>query len=336
MSEQQIVKIGKEQETPLLDIQGLKKYFPVKGPLGNLGGKKGMVKAVNNVSFQLFEGETYGLVGESGCGKSTTGRTILRLIEPTEGKAMYKNKDLFQLSGKESRKMRQELQMVFQDPYSSLNPRKRIGQSLEEPLAIHQIGNKKDRTDLVMDILEKVGMRIDHYYRYPHELSGGQRQRIGLARALIVNPKIIIADEPVSALDVSIQSQVINLLQELQEEMKLTYLFIAHDISVVRHISDRTGVMYLGNLVEEARTDELVESALHPYTQALLSAVPLPNPKMKKERVVLKGELPSPLHPPSGCVFHTRCPFAMDVCKQKVPVMEARSKDHQVACHLYE
>ncbi|MFD2130557.1 ABC transporter ATP-binding protein [Pseudogracilibacillus auburnensis] len=336
MSEQQIVKIGKEQETPLLDIQGLKKYFPVKGPLGNLGGKKGMVKAVNNVSFQLFEGETYGLVGESGCGKSTTGRTILRLIEPTEGKAMYKNKDLFQLSGKESRKMRQELQMVFQDPYSSLNPRKRIGQSLEEPLAIHQIGNKRDRTDLVMDILEKVGMRIDHYYRYPHELSGGQRQRIGLARALIVNPKIIIADEPVSALDVSIQSQVINLLQELQEEMKLTYLFIAHDISVVRHISDRIGVMYLGNLVEEARTDELVESALHPYTQALLSAVPLPNPKMKKERVVLKGELPSPLHPPSGCVFHTRCPFAMDVCKQKVPVMEARSKDHQVACHLYE
>ncbi|MBO1002366.1 ABC transporter ATP-binding protein [Pseudogracilibacillus auburnensis] len=336
MSEQQIVKIGKEQKTPLLDIQGLKKYFPVKGPLGNLGGKKGMVKAVNNVSFQLFEGETYGLVGESGCGKSTTGRTILRLIEPTEGKAMYKNKDLFQLSGKESRKMRQELQMVFQDPYSSLNPRKRIGQSLEEPLAIHQIGNKRDRTDLVMDVLEKVGMRIDHYYRYPHELSGGQRQRIGLARALIVNPKIIIADEPVSALDVSIQSQVINLLQELQEEMKLTYLFIAHDISVVRHISDRIGVMYLGNLVEEARTDELIESALHPYTQALLSAVPLPNPKMKKERVVLKGELPSPLHPPSGCVFHTRCPFAMDVCKQKVPVMEARSKDHQVACHLYE
>lgn len=339
MSEQQAVQSRTQtitEQTPLLDIQGLKKYFPVKGPLGNIGGTKGIVKAVNNVSFQLYEGETYGLVGESGCGKSTTGRTILRLVEPTEGKAIYNNKDLFQLSGKENRKMRQELQMVFQDPYSSLNPRKRIGQTLEEPLTIHNIGNKNERTDIVMDILDKVGMRIDHYYRYPHELSGGQRQRIGLARALIVNPKIIIADEPVSALDVSIQSQVINLLQELQEEMKLTYLFIAHDISVVRHISDRIGVMYLGNLVEEAFTDELVESPLHPYTQALLSAVPLPNPKAKKERIVLKGELPSPLNPPSGCVFHTRCPFAMDICKQKAPVMQAKAPGHQVACHLYE
>lgn len=337
MSEQQTVQQEQQlKKTPLLDIQGLKKYFPVKGTLGNLGGNKGVVKAVNDVSFQLYEGETYGLVGESGCGKSTTGRTILRLVEPTEGKAIYKNKNIFELNGKESREMRRELQMVFQDPYSSLNPRKRIGQTLEEPLAIHNIGEKSERSDMVMDILEKVGMRIDHYYRYPHELSGGQRQRIGLARALIVNPKIIIADEPVSALDVSIQSQVINLLQELQKEMKLTYLFIAHDISVVRHISDRIGVMYLGNLVEEGNTEQLVESPLHPYTKALLSSVPIPNPKLKKERIILKGELPSPLNPPSGCVFHTRCPVAMDICKTKVPIMREEIKGHQVACHLYE
>lgn len=333
MSEQKAEHI---QKAPLLDIQGLKKHFPVKGPLGSLGGTKALVKAVDDISFQLYEGETYGLVGESGCGKSTTGRTILRLLEPTDGKAIYKNKDIFTLNRKDSREMRQELQMVFQDPYSSLNPRKRIGQTLEEPLAIHNIGTKAERPDIAMEILDKVGMRIDHYYRYPHELSGGQMQRIGLARALIVNPKIVIADEPVSALDVSIQSQVINLLQELQEEMKLTYLFIAHDISVVRHISDRIGVMYLGSLVEEADTEALVESALHPYTQALLSAIPLPNPKVKKERIVLKGELPSPLDPPSGCVFHTRCPFAMDVCKERAPVMKEQTAGHKVACHLYE
>lgn len=325
-----------EDKTPLLDIQGLKKYFPVKGNLGGFGSGKAEVKAVNNISFQLFEGETYGLVGESGCGKSTTGRTILRLTEPTDGKAIYHGKDLFQLKGNELRKMRQELQMVFQDPYSSLNPRKRIGQSLEEPLHIHNIGTRAERTDIVMDILSRVGMRVDHYYRYPHELSGGQRQRIGLARALVVNPKIIIADEPVSALDVSIQSQVINLLRELQEEFNLTYLFIAHDISVVRHISDRIGVMYLGTMVEDAPTDTLIENPLHPYTQALLSAVPLPNPKVKKERIILKGDLPSPLDPPSGCIFHTRCPIATDICKQKVPARREISAGHFVACHLVE
>lgn len=324
-----------ETKTALLDIQGLKKYFPVKGPLGSLGGVKGQVKAVNDVSFQLYEGETFGLVGESGCGKSTTGRTILRLTEPTSGKAMYKNEDLFGLSGKEVRNMRQELQMVFQDPYSSLNPRKRIGQTLEEPLVIHGIGNRKERTERVMEILHKVGMQVDHYYRYPHEFSGGQRQRIGLARALVVNPKIVICDEPVSALDVSIQSQIINLLQQLQDDLKLTYLFIAHDISVVRHISDRIGVMYLGNMVEEAPTDKLFESPLHPYTQALLSAVPLPNPKVKKERIILKGEIPSPLNPPSGCIFHTRCPFVMDICKKEVPVRKEMDTGHFVACHLH-
>jgi oligopeptide transport system ATP-binding protein len=321
---------------PLLDIQNLKKYFPVKGPLGSIGGVKGQVKAIDDVSLQLYEGETYGLVGESGCGKSTLGRTILRLTEPTDGKAVYKNQDLFQMSGKDLRAIRKEIQMVFQDPYSSLNPRKRIGKTLEESLVIHGIGGRKEQTERAIDILYKVGLRVDHYYRYPHEFSGGQRQRIGLARALVINPKIVISDEPVSALDVSIQSQIINLLQQLQEDFKLTYLFIAHDISVVRHISDRIGVMYLGRLVEEAPTDSLFASPLHPYTQALLSAVPLPNPKAKKERIVLKGEIPSPLNPPSGCIFHTRCPYAMDICKQVTPVKNEVGTGHFVACHLHE
>src|SRR5699024_1915586 len=243
---------------------------------------------------------------------------------------------VFQMSNKEFRNIRQEMQIVFQDPYSSLNPRKRIGQIIEEPLNIHNIGAKSERSDVVMEILEKVGMRIDHYYRYPHELSGGQRQRIGLARALVVNPKLVIADEPVSALDVSIQSQVINLLQELQTDLGLTYLFIAHDISVVRHVSDRIGVMYLGKVVEEAGSEELIEEPLHPYTQALLSAVPLPNPGMKRERIVLRGEIPSPLNPPAGCIFHTRCPHVMDICKEVVPERREMSKGHFVACHLHE
>ncbi|MFB4167331.1 ABC transporter ATP-binding protein [Virgibacillus sp. JSM 102003] len=323
---------------PLLDVQGLKKFFPVKGKglIESFRREKGQVKAVNDLSFQLYEGETLGLVGESGCGKSTTGRTILRLTEPTEGKAIYKNKDIFKLNGKALRQMRQELQMVFQDPYSSLNPRKRIGHTLEESLAIHSIGTKQERTERVMEILYKVGMKLEHYYRYPHEFSGGQRQRLGLARALIVNPKVVISDEPVSALDVSIQSQIINLLKKLQNEMKLTYLFIAHDISVVRHISDRIGVMYLGNIVEEAPTDKLFESPLHPYTKALLSAVPIPDPQIKKERIILKGEIPSPLNPPSGCVFHTRCPHVMNICKTQTPMRKEMSIGHSVACHLYE
>lgn len=325
-----------DNRTPILQVKNLRKHFPVDGLFGKLGKKKGIVKAVDGVSFDLYEGETYGLVGESGCGKSTTGRTILRLLEPTEGEAIYQNKNIFEYNRAEMREIRKDLQMVFQDPYSSLNPRKRIGQTIEEPLIIHGIANANERTEMAMDILEKVGMRVDHYYRYPHELSGGQRQRIGLARALIVDPKIIVADEPVSALDVSIQSQVINLLQKLQNELKLTYLFIAHDISVVRHISDRIGVMYLGHLVEEASTDDLIEDPLHPYTKALLSAVPIPNPKHKKERIILKGDLPSPLNPPTGCVFHTRCPFAMDICKQQKPVMQEKKTGHKVACHLDE
>lgn len=323
------------ERKPILDVQGLKKYFPVKGILGGLGGVKEYVKAVNDVSIQLYEGETYGLVGESGCGKSTTGRTILRLTEPTSGSVTYNGQNVFKMKGKELQKMRRELQMVFQDPYSSLNPRKRIGNILEEPLKIQSLGNKQERTNRVIEMMEKVGMRSDHYYRFPHEFSGGQRQRFGLARALVVNPKIVVCDEPVSALDVSIQSQIINLLQALQEELKLTYLFIAHDISVVRHISDRIGVMYLGKIVEEASTDSLFNNKYHPYTKALFSAVPLPDPRMKRERIILKGDLPSPLHPPTGCVFHTRCPHVMEICKQVEPVRKEMSKGHVVACHLY-
>ncbi|MFM9276779.1 ABC transporter ATP-binding protein [Paenibacillus jiagnxiensis] len=326
-----------EAETKvLLDVRDLKKYFPVRGPLGRLGGAKGQVKAVDNVSFQLYEGETYGLVGESGCGKSTTGRSIMRLTEPTSGTAMYRDQDIFKQSGQTLRKTRKEIQMVFQDPYSSLNPRKRIGSTLEEPLLIHSIGDKKEHADRVMDIMQKVGLQVDHYYRYPHEFSGGQRQRIGLARALIANPQLVVCDEPVSALDVSIQSQIINLLEDMQEQFQLTYLFIAHDMSVVRHISDRIGVMYLGQMMEEAPTDRLFASPLHPYTQALLSAVPLPNPKVKKERIRLQGELPSPLNPPSGCIFHTRCPYAMDRCKQEAPMKKQMEDRHFVSCHLYD
>lgn len=318
---------------PLLDVQHLKKYFPVTGSFGRLGGIKGQVKAVNDVSFQLFAGETYGLVGESGSGKSTTGRTVLRLTEPTEGKVIYSKQNIFALPKKEMRSVRKDLQMVFQDPFSSLNPRIRIGQTIEEPLVIHSLANGNERRERVFEMLNKVGMQSEHYYRYPHEFSGGQRQRLGLARALIVNPKIVICDEPVSALDVSIQSQVINLLKQMQNELNLTYLFITHDISVVRHISDRIGVMYLGKLVEEAPTESLFQSPLHPYTQALFSAVP--GRGKGRERIVLKGEIPSPLNPPTGCVFHTRCPHAMDICKVQIPEKREMSPNHYVACHLY-
>lgn len=318
---------------PLLDVQHLKKYFPVTGSFGRLGGVKGEVKAVNDVSFHLYPGETYGLVGESGSGKSTTGRTVLRLLEPTAGKVIYKGKNIFELPKKEMRAIRKDLQMVFQDPFSSLNPRIRIGQAIEEPLAIHKLAHGNERRERVFEILNKVGLQSEHYYRFPHEFSGGQRQRLGLARALIVNPKIVICDEPVSALDVSIQSQVLNLLKEMQEELELTYLFITHDISVVRYISDRIGVLYLGKLVEEAPTDSLFAAPLHPYTQALFSAVP--GRAKKRERIVLKGEIPSPLHPPSGCVFHTRCPHVMDICKTQLPEKRESSPNHYVACHLY-
>ncbi|MDW0116111.1 dipeptide ABC transporter ATP-binding protein [Sporosarcina thermotolerans] len=325
-----------ESKETLLEIKNVKKFFPVKKGLLEFNKEQTFVQAVNDVSFSILKGETYGLVGESGCGKSTTGRTLLKLIEPTEGQAIYNGKDIFKLSGQELRKVRQDIQMVFQDPYSSLNPRKRIGKTLEEPLIIHNIGTPKERTEIVMEILSKVGLQLEHYYRYPHEFSGGQRQRIGLARALILNPKLLIMDEPVSALDVSIQSQILNLLKTIQADLDLSYLFISHDMSVVRHVSDRIGVMYLGKLVEEAPTDELFANPLHPYTQALLSAVPVPKSGEKKERIILKGELPSPMNPPSGCVFHTRCPFAMDRCKLEVPEKKAVASGHQIACHLYD
>lgn len=322
-----------EEKKVVISAENVCKYFDVKG---RSESGKNKVKAVDGVSLKLYEGETYGLVGESGCGKSTLGRTLIRLLEPSSGKIFLDGKNISDISKKEMRSMRKQVQMVFQDPYTSLNPRKRVGDILMEALEIHHIGGKKERMAAAMKILDKVGLRPEHFYRYPHEFSGGQRQRVGLARALILNPQIIICDEPVSALDVSIQSQIINLLQKLQREGNLSYLFIAHDMSVIKYISDRIGVMYLGHLVEEAETDELFNNTLHPYTQALLSAVPDTNPHIKKERIILEGDLPSPINPPSGCVFHTRCPKACEKCSKEMPVMREIKKGHRVACLLYE
>ncbi|MBB6691361.1 dipeptide ABC transporter ATP-binding protein [Cohnella xylanilytica] len=316
---------------PLLRVNGLKKYYAASG---RSAFRRSVVKAVDGVSFDLREGETYGLVGESGCGKSTLGKSLLRLTEPTEGEALYRGVDLFKQSRKSLQAYRRELQIVFQDPFSSLNPRQIVGRALEEPLVIHGIGSPKERTDRAMEMLITVGLRMEHYYRLPHELSGGQRQRIGLARALILNPRIVICDEPVSALDVIIQSQIVNLMRKLQAELKLTYLFIAHDIAVVRHISDRIGIMYLGKLVEEAPTDKLFANPRHPYTQVLLSAVPVPDPSGRRERIALEGDLPSPLDPPSGCAFHTRCPFATERCRTETPIRREVDEGHFAACHL--
>ncbi|HLR72935.1 MAG TPA: dipeptide ABC transporter ATP-binding protein [Pseudogracilibacillus sp.] len=318
---------------PLLEVKGLKKYFPIKQ--GLLGRTTGHVKAVNDISFHVNQGETLGIVGESGCGKSTTGRMLVRLLEATEGTIEFDGKELTNLSAGEMRKTRRDIQMVFQDPYASLNPRHTIEKILAEPLLVHGVKDPKERQKKVHEFLEIVGLHAYHAGRYPHQFSGGQRQRIGIARALMTNPKLIIADEPVSALDVSIQAQVLNLMQDLQEKFNLTYIFIAHDLGVVRHISDRIGVMYLGKMVEISESEALYKEPLHPYTQALLSAVPVPDPDFTKKEKVLEGDMPSPANPPTGCAFHTRCPFKMDVCMKKEPVLTEIEEGHSVACHLY-
>ncbi|MBM6616451.1 ABC transporter ATP-binding protein [Bacillus suaedaesalsae] len=317
----------------LLQVRDLKKHFPITG--GVLGKKVGDVKAVDGLTFDVKKGETLGLVGESGCGKSTTGRLLLRLLDPSEGSVLFENKEITSLSKEELRRLRREMQMVFQDPYASLNPRHTVEKILEEPLIVHGIGNKTERKKRVQEILEVVGLSSYHAKRYPHQFSGGQRQRIGIARALMTKPKLIIADEPVSALDVSIQSQVLNLLEDLQNEFGLTYIFIAHDLGVVRHISDRVGVMYLGRIVELTTSEKLYAKPLHPYTEVLLSAVPVPDPEMRKEAALLEGEIPSPSNPPKGCAFHTRCHACMDICKQTRPELKEVEEGHFVACHLF-
>jgi len=316
--------------TDLVKVKDLVKYFPVRG--GILRRIVDWVQAVDGVSFSIREGETFGLVGESGCGKSTIGRTILHLIEPTSGSVEFDGAKVFELQKSELTSLRRDMQIIFQDPYASLNPRRPVSDSIMAGLNIHKIGTPQERTDRVMDLLNKVGLEDYHAHRYPHEFSGGQRQRIGIARAIILNPRFIICDEPVSALDVSIQSQVLNLLQDLQEEFGLTYLFIAHNLSVVEHISDRVAVMYLGKIVELSPREELFKNPLHPYTQALMSAIPIPKPNLERERIILQGEVPSPLNPPSGCRFHPRCSVAMDHCSVEEPGFLENKPDHWVAC----
>lgn len=317
---------------PLLTVRHLKKYFPIK--TGLLQRTTGQVRAVDDISFTIQPGETFGLVGESGSGKSTVGRSIVRLTEKTDGDILFKGTDLYSLGDEELRQLRPKLQMIFQDPYGSLNPRIRVGDAIGEALLDHGLLPKAEIRDRVLEVLASCGLSSYHIDRYPHEFSGGQRQRIGIARALILNPELMIADEPVSALDVSIQAQIINLFRKLQETRGLTYLFISHDLSVVEHLCTQVGVMYLGGMVEMASREELFRHPLHPYTKALLSAVPLPIPRMKRERIILKGDIPSPANPPSGCKFHTRCPFATEECKQRVPEFRDMGGGHFVACHL--
>jgi oligopeptide/dipeptide ABC transporter ATP-binding protein len=317
----------------LLEIRNLKKHFPVGQAL--FSRNKGAVKAVDGVNLTVEEGETLGLVGESGCGKSTLGRAILRLIEPTSGEVFFEGKNLLAMSQRELRDMRRQMQIIFQDPYASLNPRMRVGDIVGEGLEIHKLAKGKAKRDRVIELLRQVGLREDHYGRYPHEFSGGQRQRIGIARALGVSPKFIVCDEPVSSLDVSIQAQIINLLQELQEKMHLTYLFISHDLRVVEHISHRVAIMYLGKVVEIAKSETIYRDAKHPYTRALLSSVPMPDIDRKKERVLLQGDVPSPVNPPSGCTFHPRCAYREAICDQIEPPLDFDADSHGVSCHVF-
>jgi oligopeptide transport system ATP-binding protein len=316
----------------LLQVKNLKKYFLIRS--GVFSRAIGYVHAVDDISFDLKFGETIGLVGESGCGKSTTARVILKLIEPTSGEVIFDSRNIFDLNLNELRKMRREMQIIFQDPYASLNPRMTVEGVVGEALSFHKVARGTAKRDRVVYLLERVGLRSEHLKRYPHEFSGGQRQRIGIARALALNPKLIIGDEPVSALDVSIQAQILNLLMELQEEFQLSYLIIAHDLRVVEHISDRVAVMYLGKFVELALSTDLYREPLHPYTEALLSAIPVPDPKIKKQRVLLPGDIPSPINPPSGCRFHTRCKYRMDECDKIEPGFKQVKTGHWVACHL--
>lgn len=311
----------------LIEVKDLKKHFTKH---------KKTVKAVDGVSFFIRKGETFGLVGESGCGKSTIGRTLIRLYKPTDGEIIYENKDIANLTDKQLLPYRKKIQMIFQDPYASLNARMTVKDIIGEPLDIHNLAKGKKREEIILDLLDRVGLNKDHASRYPHEFSGGQRQRIGIARALAVEPEFIICDEPISALDVSIQAQVVNMLDDLQKEMGLTYLFIAHDLSMVRYISDRIGVMYLGNLMEMSESEELYNSPLHPYTQALLSSIPVPDPNTAKQskRIILEGDVPTPIDPPSGCKFRTRCRYAKDACAESVPELKEIKKDHFVACHF--
>ncbi len=322
------------EKKTLVEVKHLVKYFPVRA--GLLQRTVAHVQAVDDVSFNIKEGETVGMVGESGCGKTTIGRTMLRLVEPTSGEVIVDGKDVFKMRAPQLKEMRRNMQIIFQDPYASLDPRMPIGESVMEGLNIHKMGTKQERYELMLKTLKKVGLEEYHSRRYPHEFSGGQRQRIGIARALALQPKFIVCDEPVSALDVSIQSQVLNILKDLQKEFGLTYLFIAHNLSVVEHISDRVAVMYLGKMVELATREDLYREPLHPYTRALMSAIPIPDPSIKRERIILKGDVPSPLNPPKGCRFHTRCPIAVSQCSQEEPQFKEVKPNHWVACWLAE